>query len=99
MSIICSVYCYQYLNENTQNNKTDCHNITEILLKVALNTITPQCIKQKPCFSCEFAVKLVDIICQNVKALLLTLYCESVNHLCQVGVELLVIKCFITNCI
>ena len=23
------------------NNKTDCHNITDILLKVALNTITP----------------------------------------------------------
>jgi hypothetical protein len=25
----------------SSTNKTDCHNITEILLKVALNTITP----------------------------------------------------------
>ena len=25
----------------SSNNKTDCHNISEILLKVALNTITP----------------------------------------------------------
>jgi hypothetical protein len=26
----------------SSNNKADCHNITEILLKVALNTIKPQ---------------------------------------------------------
>jgi GTPase SAR1 family protein len=29
-----------FLRERSSNNKTDCHDITEILLKVALNTIT-----------------------------------------------------------
>jgi len=38
-----SVFAGQWFSTGTQissNNKTDCHDITEILLKVALNTIT-----------------------------------------------------------
>jgi hypothetical protein len=31
---------------NNSTNKTDCHDITEILLKVALNTIKPNKISQ-----------------------------------------------------
>jgi hypothetical protein len=32
--------CFWWFSPISSNNKTDCHNITEILLKVALNTIT-----------------------------------------------------------
>ena len=31
----------QWFSPVSSTNKTDCHDITEILLKVALNTITP----------------------------------------------------------
>jgi hypothetical protein len=31
----------QWLSPDSSTNKADCHNITEILFKVALNTITP----------------------------------------------------------
>jgi hypothetical protein len=34
----------QCFSPGTSTNKTDCHDITEILLKVALNTITPNSI-------------------------------------------------------
>ena len=33
--------CFSPGTPVSSNNKMDCHNITEILLKVALNTITP----------------------------------------------------------
>ena len=32
--------CFWWFSPISSNNKTDCHNITEILFKVALNTIT-----------------------------------------------------------
>jgi len=44
-------------NPVTSTNKTDCHDITEILLKVALNTITlphPQELLKPICVIIEF---------------------------------------------
>jgi hypothetical protein len=38
----------------SSTNKTDCYNITEILLKVALNTITPHGGSFNPTLSYEY---------------------------------------------
>jgi hypothetical protein len=51
----------------SSTNKTDCHDIAEILLKVTLNTITPnqkplQFVKIKLCASYGFIPALYNLI-------------------------------------
>ena len=64
----------------SSTNKTDCHNIAEILLKVALNTITPnQCIYIFICNLCVFSfISLKDIF--GINRLTDTENCPSVCH-------------------